>query len=139
MSMKKNVHFHALYDEGQFCGIAFYAKNKSTVYLTYLAVQSDMRGHGYGSQILSLLEAKYPDKAIVIDIEPMDKTAKNYHQRVSRLQFYEKNGFHRTNQKLKDSDGEFEALTTGERFNKKSFSQILKEMSFGFYHFKIEH
>ena len=93
-----------LYDEDKFCGIAYYVISDSTVYLTYLAVNKDLRGQGYGTKILSLLEKQYPDQAIVIDIEPVVPTAKNYQQRVSRLKFYERNGFHRTDQKLKDQD-----------------------------------
>lgn len=138
MSIKPSVKFHALYDDGHFCGIAYYAISDATVYLTYLAVNKNLRGHGYGTKILSLLEEMYPDKAIVIDIEPVVPSAKNYQQRVSRLRFYERNGFHRTDQKLKDQDGEFEALTTGKSFNKSGFIKALKQMSFGLYQFKVE-
>ena len=84
------------------------------------------------------MEDEFPDKQIVIDIEPVTKKAKNYKQRVSRLKFYERNGFHRTDQKLKDPDGEFEALTTGERLDKNSFVKTLRQMSFGFYQAKVE-
>lgn len=122
-----------LYDEDKFCGIAYYVISDSTVYLIYLAVNKDLRGQGYGTKILSLLEKQYPDQAIVIDIEPVVPTAKNHQQRVSRLKFYERNGFHRTDQKLKDQDEEFEALTTGKKFNKSGFVKALKQMSFGFY------
>ena len=62
MSLKANVKFHALYDQDVFCGIAYYVESSSTVYLTYLAVNQDLRGHGYGSKILAMLEEKYPDK-----------------------------------------------------------------------------
>ncbi|MBP2057935.1 GNAT superfamily N-acetyltransferase [Lactobacillus colini] len=138
MSLKSNVKFHSLYDQGQFCGIAYYVESDDTVYLTYLAVNKDLRGHGYGSRILSLLEDKYPGKQLVIDIEPITKSAKNYRQRVNRLKFYNRNGFHLTNQKLKDQDGSFSVMTTGKRLNKKGFIKTLKEMSFGFYQFKVE-
>lgn len=138
MSLRRNVKFHALYDDNKFCGIAYYAESDDTVYLTYLAVNKNLRGHGYGTKILSLLEDRYPNKQLVIDIEPVVPTAKNYKQRVSRLKFYERNGFHRTDQKLKDQDGEFEALTTAKKLNKPGFIRALKQMSFGFYQFKIE-
>lgn len=74
----------------------------------------------------------------MIDIEPVTKKAKNYKQRVSRLKFYERNGFHRTDQKLKDPDGEFEALTTSKKLDKNSFIKTLRQMSFGFYQAKVE-
>ena len=138
MSLHHNVKFHAIYDNGQFCGITYYAENETTVYLTYLAINEKMRGQGYGSKILTTLEGKFPNKQIVIDIEPVIVEAKNYKQRVSRLKFYERNGFHRTNQKLKDPEGDFEALTTGEKLDKNGFIKILRQMSFGFYQAKVE-
>ncbi|TSO26707.1 GNAT family N-acetyltransferase [Lactobacillus sp. LL6] len=138
MSLKPSVNFHSLYDGDKFAGLAYYVESESTIYLTYLAVNEKLRGHGYGSQILTMLENKYQDKAIVIDIEPVVPTAKNYKQRISRLKFYERNGFHRTDQKLKDQDGEFEALTTGKKLDKVGFAKALKQMSFGLYQFKIE-
>lgn len=138
MSLHRNVKFHAIYDEGQFCGIAYYAESENTVYLTYLAVSAKLRGQGYGSKILTMLEDRFPDKQIVIDIEPLTAKAKNYKQRVSRLKFYERNGFHRTDQKLKDPDGEFEALTTGRKLDKAGFIKVLRQMSFGFYQAKVE-
>ncbi|KRL91529.1 acetyltransferase [Lactobacillus kalixensis DSM 16043] len=138
MSLHRNVKFHAIYDDNQFCGITYYAINDNTVYLTYLAINEKLRGQGYGSKILTMLEEQFPDQQIVIDIEPVTKKAKNYKQRVSRLKFYERNGFHRTDQRLKDADGEFEALTTGEKFDRNSFIRTLHQMSFGFYQAKVE-
>lgn len=40
-------------------------------------------------------------------------------ERVGRLKFYERNGFHRTDQKLKDLEGEFEASMTGKKLKNK--------------------
>ncbi len=74
-----------------------------------------MRGRGYGTDILKVLENEFSDKQIVIDIEPVIREAQNYKQRISRLNFYEGNGFHRTHQMLKDDAGECETLTTGKK------------------------
>ena len=83
---------NAVYDGEVFCGMVCYYISDNTVYLAYLAVESELRGNGYGSKILHMLEEKYPDQQIVLDIEPLDPDAENYHQRVSRLRFYQKNG-----------------------------------------------
>ena len=138
MSLHRNVKFHAIYDDGTFCGITYYAENDNTVYLTYFAISEKLRGHGYGTKILSMLEDEFPYKQIVIDIEPVTTQATNYKPRVSRLKFYARNCFHRTDQKLKDPDGEFEALTTGKQLDKNSFIKTLRQMSFGFYQAKVE-
>lgn len=139
MALHKNVHFQALYDDGKFCGMAYYAVGSQTVYLLYLAVNPDLRGQGYGTQILQHLQVKFPDKQLTLDIEPVTKIAKNYSQRVRRLHFYERNGFHQTSARLMDADGEFQILTTGKRLNTTSVVATLKQMSSGFYHFKVEY
>ena len=102
----------------------FYYISDSTVYLAYLAVTAELRGNGYGSKILHMLEEKYPEQQIVLDIEPLDPDAENYHQRVSRLRFYQKNGWRRTHQMLIDADGEFEALVDQSHFDKKDFRKL---------------
>lgn len=58
--------------------------------------------------------------------------------RPSRLRFYQKNGWRRTHQMLIDADGEFEALVDQNHFDKKDFAKTLKQMSLGFYRFRIE-
>lgn len=138
MSMRKQLKVHALYDQETFVGMAIYYNSESTVYLAYLAVDPRLRGKGYGSKILRMLEEKYPDQQIVLDIEPLDPSADNYAQRVSRLKFYQQNGWNRTHELLKDEDGQYEALVDQEKFDKKDFAKTLREMSLGFYQFRIE-
>lgn len=138
MNLRRGVKVHAVYDDDIFVGLTIYFESAKTVYLAYLAIDPSLRGKGYGSKVLQMLEQMYPDKQIVLDIEPLDPQADNYHQRVSRLKFYQRNGWHRTHQMLKDEDGQFEALVDNKRFDKKDFAKALKEMSFGFYQFKIE-
>ncbi|KRM84791.1 GNAT family N-acetyltransferase [Lactobacillus hominis] len=138
MSMRKRLKIHAIYDQDTFVGMTIYFVSDKTVYLAYLAIDPNLRGHGYGSKILQLLEHKYQDKQIVLDIEPLNPDADNYRQRVSRLKFYQKNGWRRTHQMLKDQDGQFEALVDNAYFDKKDFARTLNQMSWGFYQFKIE-
>ena len=108
MSLRKKLQLNAVYDGEVFCGMVCYYISDNTVYLAYLAVEPELRGNGY------------------------------YHQRVSRLRFYQKNGWRRTHQMLVDADGEFEALVDQNHFDKKDFAKTLKQMSLGFYRFRIE-
>lgn len=39
---------------------------------------------------------------------------------------------------LINPEGDFEALTTGEKLDKNGFIKILRQMSFGFYQAKVE-
>lgn len=82
MSLRKKLQLNAVYDGEVFCGMVCYYISDNTVYLAYLAVEPELRGNGYGSRILHMLEEKYPDQQIVLDIEPLDPDAENYHQRV---------------------------------------------------------
>ena len=65
-------------------------------YLWYFAIAHDCRRRNYGSQAMHLLQSVFPDAQIVLDMEQMTPGAQNYEQRVSRLRFYERNGFHRS-------------------------------------------
>ncbi|WEV51609.1 GNAT family N-acetyltransferase [Lactobacillus sp. ESL0731] len=138
MALHKRVQFKTLYDHEKFCGLVYYVVGERIIYLVYLAVNPDLRDQGYGTQILEHLKAEFPDQQLTLDIEPVTKSAKNYRQRVRRLRFYQRNGFHPTSAKLRDSDGQFQILITGKKLNKPSVIATLKQMSSGFYHFKIE-
>lgn len=59
MSLHKKVRFRALYDNEQFCGIVYFAEGDATVYLAYLAISKKLRGRGYGTDILKVLENKF--------------------------------------------------------------------------------
>lgn len=138
MNLRRKLKLNAVYDGEEFCGMSCYYISDNTIYLAYLAVAPELRGQGYGSRILQALKEKYPDQQIVLDIEPLDPDADNYYQRVDRLRFYQKNGWHRTHQMLVDADGKFEALVDQNHFDKQDFAKTLKQMSFGFYRFRIQ-
>ncbi|HBK31246.1 MAG TPA: N-acetyltransferase, partial [Porphyromonadaceae bacterium] len=55
-------------------------------YLEYLAVSPDLKGQGYGSQILHYLRDS--NHTIILEIDPLVNELS-----VRRLQFYEKSGF----------------------------------------------
>lgn len=138
MALHQCVHFQAFYDNNEFCGLIYYVVSAQTVYVVYLAISPDLRNRGYGTRVLQQLRARFPERQLTLDIEPVIKTAKNYCQRVRRLHFYEQNGFHQTASKLIDSDGQFQLLTTARQLNIDSTTVALKQMSSGYYHFKIE-
>ena len=77
------------------------------------------------------------NQEIVLDIEPVIKTAKNYSQRINRLLFYKHNGFKLTQDNLVDEGGHYAILSSDKHFKKRNLSQLLKRMSFNCYKFKI--
>lgn len=61
--------------------------------LNYFAVEPDCRSMGLGSRALPALQQRYPNRQVVLEVEPPDHTAPNARQRQRRLDFYAKNGF----------------------------------------------
>lgn len=74
------------WEGSQLVGILFYWEWDSYRYLEYLAVNPELRGHGYGSQMLQYLRDS--DHTIILEIDPLINE-----QSVRRLQFYERAGF----------------------------------------------
>ena len=88
-------------------------------FLWFLAVDSERRGGGYGSKILDLLKAKFPDCQLVLDMEQVaDTSAGNPEQRRRRLKFYERNGF-RMN---------LEIMVTDPPFRMEDFEAMLRKL-----------
>lgn len=74
------------WDGGELIGILFYWEWDSYRYLEYLAVNPDLRGHGFGSELLRHLRDS--DHTIILEIDPLVNELS-----VRRLQFYERAGF----------------------------------------------
>lgn len=86
----------AAYDNDVLIGMTVVFIYKDIVYLAYLAIGEEYRGHGYGTQVLHLLREQYPDMRIVIDIEQQDPHADNAEERRKRKDFYLRNGYEDT-------------------------------------------
>ena len=137
MALQKRVNLQAVYDHDNFIGLIFWTYAEKIIYIGYLAVDPVWRGKGYGSQTLNLMKQHHPNQEIVLDIEPVIKTAKNYSQRINRLLFYKHNGFKLTQDNLVDEGGRYAILSSDKHFKKRNLSQLLKRMSFNCYKFKI--
>ena len=137
MALQKRVNLQAVYDHNNFIGLIFWTYAEKIIYIGYLAVDPVWRGKGYGSQTLNLMKQHHPNQEIVLDIEPVIKTAKNYSQRINRLLFYKHNGFKLTQDNLVDEGGRYAILSSDKHFKKRNLSQLLKRMSFNCYKFKI--
>lgn len=74
------------WEGSQLIGLLFYWEWDSYRYLEYLAVNPDLRGHGFGSQILQHLRDS--NHTIILEIDPLINELS-----VRRLQFYERAGF----------------------------------------------
>ncbi len=108
---RKTGDFRAVLDKDGFAGLFYVIEYKRLAYIFYLAVEEDLRGRGYGTEILESLKARYGDRTVILNIEdPFDETADNAAVRRRRLGFYERNGFADTGIKTEEFGVVYELL-----------------------------
>ncbi len=87
-------------------------------YLLYLAIDSSIRGGGYGSAALSAVASLYPDQGVALDIETVSKLdgsedPADRENRIRRLHFYEKNGYKFTGLTFDSEDISYDLMYSG--------------------------
>ena len=133
LAIRKSVEFSAYYDDDLFCGISYTASNEDLVFILYLAVNDKIRSKGYGSAILQCIKQRFSNKAIALNIEPLDPKSDNYAQRIKRYEFYLKNGFVDTHCQISDKSDYYRILATTKQFTIKEYKLAVKQLSFGLY------
>lgn len=96
MSKLWNTQFFGFYHNSIPCGFTYLASNRKLAFLMFFAVDEPLRSKGYGSLILQALKDKYPDKKIIISIEPCEARAPDIDLRKRRKGFYLRNGYTET-------------------------------------------
>ena len=91
------LDFTAYYDGEEFIGFTIVYPRKSFNWFWYFAVREELRGQGYGQQILTQLIAQYKGQTFVLDMESPTQVCENISQRKRRHAFYLRNGFRDTN------------------------------------------
>ena len=87
----------------------------------FFAVDESLRSKGYGSAILQEIQKKYPNKQIIISIEPCDETAPDIEIRKKRKAFYLRNRYKETGYKIKLAGVIQEIIISGGEFDKAQF------------------
>ncbi len=101
--------------EGQnFIGFTIVYPCKSLYWFWYFAVREDLRGRGYGQQILTQLMVHYKGETIVLDMESPTQDCDNIEQRKRRHDFYLRNGFRDTHLYRNYNDITMTIMMTGE-------------------------
>ena len=77
-------------ERGDFSGLAIVLTHENVALLDYFAVAPNLRGMGIGEDSLELLKQKYPDNALLIEIEDPDDECDNSEIRHRRLGFYKR-------------------------------------------------
>lgn len=127
----RGIDFTA-YKEGEnILGFTYTVTAGEILFVLFFAVDEALRGKGVGSAILSQLKAK--GKAVLLNIEPLDPSAENYKERLSRFRFYEKNGFFDTGYDIKEVGGTFRVLSTEQVLDVAAYKKVFRKMSLGFW------
>lgn len=89
-----SIDYCAYYDEETLVGLTMVMHLPNYNWGWYFAVQENLRGRGYGQEILSQILNEYREaRPFVIDIEsPQQPDAPNCEQRTRRHAFYKRNG-----------------------------------------------
>lgn len=131
MSKLWNTNFWAFYNEDVLCGFVYMAMNRSLVFIMFFAVNKALRSQGYGSAILQEISKKYPNKKIIISIEPCDKHAPDLKIRKMRKAFYLKNGYQETGYKVKLNGVVQDIIIKNGEFSRKEFRSFFAVYSNG--------
>lgn len=137
---KPEIDFLAYYDPSdseRLCGMTYTIQAGGYIYILYLAVCADARGGGLGTRILDSVKKRFPGKHLVLEIEPLDKRAANYEQRVRRLAFYKRNGFALAGYDMFEGTVRYTVLATGDSFDPDGFARAVRKLSHGLYRFRI--
>ena len=89
----------------------------------------ELRGKGYGQQILSRLIEKYKSSTNILDMESPDQQCNNTEQRRRRHHFYLRNGFRDTGVGRSFAGIDYTIMLMGEgTFTMKDYDDIINEL-----------
>lgn len=83
----------AICDDDSLIGFISILLGDKLVYGLHLAIDSKLRGKGYGTKTFDLLKETTEGKPLFYVVESLDENAINYNQRVKRVNLYERLGF----------------------------------------------
>jgi GNAT superfamily N-acetyltransferase len=95
----------------------------------YFAVSRELRGKGYGQQILTQLIERYKGQPFVLDMESTTQVCDNLEERRKRQSFYMRNGFRDTNVYRTYNDITMTIMMRGEgTFTMQDWDDIVDEL-----------
>ena len=106
-----STDLYCLIENDNLYGIIYLIGNRTSLFILYLAINSEYQSKGYGSYLLKWCLNKYKDKKIFLNIEELNEEKSDLEIRKKRLEFYLKNGFYLTNIMSKDNKENFHVLS----------------------------
>ncbi|MBQ7686709.1 MAG: GNAT family N-acetyltransferase [Bacteroidaceae bacterium] len=124
-----HLDFTAYYQGEDFIGFTIVYPRPSFNWYWYFAVKEELRGKGFGQQILTALIEKYKGQSCVLDMESPRQPCNNAEQRQRRHAFYLLNGFRDTNLYRTYDDIEMTIMMMGDDiFTMQDWDAIVAEL-----------
>jgi len=126
---KMPLNFTAYYEGDEFIGFTIVYPRKAFNWFWYFAVCDELRGKGWGQQILSMLVEEYKDCTNILDMESPEQECDNSEQRKRRCAFYLRNGFRKTGVGKSFEGIDYTILMNGEgTFTLQDYDEVLNEL-----------
>lgn len=116
-------------ENDSFVGFIYLIPYLDMIYIFFFAIDENVRGGGYGSEILQLVRKRNEGKRIFLAREPIDDDADNAGQRRKRREFYRKNGFQDLPLKIIENDFVYEAMGIGGNISAKEYDALITNWS----------
>jgi len=123
---KDTVRFDAFYDDDVFVGFTYTISFGGVTYLWYLAISSEIRSKGYGSQIMQQLREIYPNNRIVLNLEVQDEFASDSEVKKKRKEFYMRNDYTTSEYSCTFNGNHLDVMSAGGNVTVNEFLSIFK-------------
>ncbi len=123
---KPFVDCYSIYCDDEWAGFTYVVNYNRLSYVFFLAISDSHRGKGIGSEVLSKLKDIYKNQSLLLAIEEVDESYDNYAQRISRRNFYNRNGFNYYGYKIVEGRVTYDALSTDKDFDPDDYERLFK-------------
>ncbi|MDT6979494.1 GNAT family N-acetyltransferase [Levilactobacillus zymae] len=126
---RPGIDFLTFSADSQLVGLAYLITYADVTLVLFLAVTPASQSHGYGRQILTALQARYPHNRFTLNIETLDLYAPNSHQREQRRKFFLKNHYVPSGLTIVDSDIPYEVLVANGHVSLTEYHAIYRRFA----------
>lgn len=128
LSEELSLETTAYYDGDDFVGFTIFYPRDGVGWWWYFAVEENLRGKGYGQEILDRFRQCHADRPFILDIESPRQKSDNIAQRQRRYDFYVRNGLRDTGVGRSFYGVEYAILISDETpFSRKDYDKIIAE------------
>lgn len=130
-SREKTGDFLVFLDDDRMIGFTMCFHTEKMFFCLYLATNPKLRSNGYGSAIVKALAKRFEGLEGTFHIEAPDDPAPNREQRLRRLKFYERLGYHYTGYSFMDDSRYWIISDRGSDFDKDAYLELFSIVSGG--------